>query len=95
MVQSSQSTEAAQRMLRDLMAVEALAASLEATAPITVAEAGGAQALIAKHGHRTGAWFWSIAPVEDSLWEKMVEEHQAPHRTNVGDVERADSYVGE
>lgn len=59
------------------------------------AEDGGAQALIAKHGHRTGAWFWSITPVEDSLWEKMADEHQTPHRTNVGDVERADSYVGE
>jgi hypothetical protein len=72
-------------MLRDLDAVEALAASLEATAPIAVAEAGGAQALIAKYGHRTGAWFWSIAPVEDSLWEKMAEEHQTKNRVSVGE----------
>jgi len=72
-------------MLRDLDAVESLAASLEATALITVAEAGGAQALIAKHGHRTGALFWSIAPVEDSLWERMADEHQAGHRVSVGE----------
>lgn len=71
-------------MLRDLSAVEVLAASLEGTAPITVAEAGGAQALIAKQGHRTGALFWSIAPVEDSLWERMADEHQARHRASVG-----------
>ncbi len=81
----SQSRDNAVAMLRDLDAVEALAASLEATAPITVAEEGGAQALIAKHGHRTGAWFWSIAPVEDSLWERMAEEHQAKHRVSVGE----------
>lgn len=72
-------------MLRDLDAVEALAASLEITAPIAVAEVGGAQALIARHGHRTGALFWSIAPVEDSLWEKMADEHQAKHRVNAGE----------
>lgn len=78
----SSSRDSAVAMLRDLDAAEALAASLEGTAPVTVAEAGGAQALIAKHGHRTGAWFWSIAPVEDWLWEKMAEEHQAEHRGN-------------
>lgn len=72
-------------MLRDLDAVEMLAASLEGTAPVAVAEAGGAQALIAKHGHRTGALFWSIAPVEDSLWERMADEHQARHRVSVGE----------
>ena len=80
----SSSRDSALAMLRDLDAVEALAASLEDTAPITVAEAGGAQALIAKHGRRTGAWFWSIAPVEDSLWEKMAAEHQAMHRVSTG-----------
>jgi hypothetical protein len=82
-------------MLRDLDAVELLAASLEATAPLAVAEAGGAQALIARHGHRTGAWFWSIAPVSEVLWARMADEHQAAHRANVGDVERAHSRVGE
>jgi hypothetical protein len=71
-------------MLRDLDAVEVLAASLEGTAPIAVAEAGGVQALIAKHGHRTGAWFWSIAPIPDALWEKMADEHQAKYRVSVG-----------
>jgi hypothetical protein len=72
-------------MLHDLTAAESLAASLEATAPVAVAEAGGAQALIAKHGHRTGAWFWSVAPVEDALWERMAEEHQARHRGNLAE----------
>ena len=36
MAHSSRSTENAQRMLRDLMAAEALAASLNATAPLAV-----------------------------------------------------------
>jgi hypothetical protein len=72
-------------MLRDLVAVEALAASLEATARVAVAEVGGARALIAKHGHRTGAWFWSIAPIDDFLWEKMANEHQASHRASPGE----------
>jgi hypothetical protein len=79
------SRDSAVAMLRDLDAVEVLAASLEGTAPITVAEAGGAQALIAKHGHRTGAWFWSIAPIPDALWEKMADEHQRKHRVSVGE----------
>jgi len=73
-------------MLRDLDAVETLVASLENTAPIAVAEAGGAQALIARHGRRTGAWFWSIAPLSVLLWERMADENQAPHRTNPGDA---------
>lgn len=81
----SSSRDSALAMLRDLDAVEALAASLETTAPIAVIEAGGAQVLIAKHGHRTGALFWSIALVEDSLWEKMADEHQAKHRVNAGE----------
>jgi len=72
-------------MLRDLQAVEALAASLEVTAPVTMAEAGGAQALIARHGHRTGAWFWSVAPLPEALWARMAAEHQAPHRSHTGD----------
>lgn len=82
----SSSRDSAVAMLRDLQAVEALAASLEATVPLAVADAGGAQALIAKHGHRTGAWFWSIAPIEDAAWEKMADEHQAKHRVNLGDA---------
>jgi hypothetical protein len=85
MARSSPSTDVAVAILRDLVAAETLASSLSATAPSTVAEAGGAQALIAKRGHRTGALFWSIAPVEASLWEKMAEEHQARHRANAGD----------
>lgn len=85
MARSSNSTDVAQEMLRDLHAVEALAASLEATAPRTIASAGGAHTLIASGGHRTGAWFWSISPLSDALWERMAEEHQASHRVCLGD----------
>lgn len=80
----SSSRDSALAMLRDLEAVEALATSLEATAPITVAEVGGVQLLIAKHGHRSGAWFWSIAPMPDDLWERLAGEHQARHRGGAG-----------
>lgn len=79
------STEAAVTMLRDLVAAEALASSLAATASVAVAEAGGAQALVAKFGHRSGAWFWTVAPIPDALWERMAGEHQAPLRVNVSD----------
>jgi len=72
-------------MLRDLIAVGVLAESLTATAPQAVAEAGGAEKLIAAHGRRTGAWFWTLAPMPDGLWERMAEEHQAPHRANAGE----------
>jgi hypothetical protein len=82
MAGSLTSANAAQEMLRDLLAIEALAASLEGTAPRTIAEAGGPNALIAKCAHRTGAWFWTVAPLSDVLWERMAEEHQATYRTN-------------
>lgn len=85
MAHSSPSTDVAIVMLRDLIAAETLASSLAATAPVTVAEAGGALALVAERGHRTGAWFWSIAPIEDSLWEKLADEYQAKHRANAGE----------
>jgi len=68
------------------MAAEALTSSLAMTAPLTVAEAGGAAALVASCGHRTGAWFWSVAPLPDGLWERMADEHQAAYRSNVGEV---------
>lgn len=84
MARSSPSTDIAAVMLRDLMAAEALSSSLAATAPLAVAAAGGAHALVAERGRRTGAWFWSIAPMPAVLWERMAEEHQASHRTNVG-----------
>jgi len=84
MARSSQSTEAVQQMLRDLMAAEALTGTLAATAPRTIAEAGGAQALVAAHGHPTGAWSWSISPVPIELWEKMADEHQQASRANSG-----------
>lgn len=84
MARSSPSTDAVTAMLRDLMAAEALAGTLAATAPKTVAEAGGANALVAARGRRTGAWFWTVAPLPNTLWERMADEHQAPHRANLG-----------
>ena len=85
MARSFPSTDAVKAMLRDLVEAEALTGTLAATAPKTVAEAGGAHALVAARGHPTGAWFWSISPVSESLWERMADEHQAAHRANVGD----------
>lgn len=82
MARSSRSTEAVQQMLRDLMAAEALTGTLTATAPRTIVEAGGAQALVAARGHPTGAWFWSISPIPDSLWERMADEHQQASRAS-------------
>lgn len=87
MPRSSRSTDAAKAMLRDLMAAEALATALAATALRAIAEAGGAHALVAAMGHPTGAWFWSISPMPEPLWERMAEEHQAGHRVNVGGQE--------
>ncbi|MFG1420005.1 hypothetical protein V5F38_19580 [Xanthobacter sp. V0B-10] len=72
-------------MLRDLVAADALASSLEATAPMAVAELGGAQALVAARGHPTGAWFWSVTPLPDKMWEHMADEHQSRSRANVGE----------
>jgi hypothetical protein len=82
MANSSQSTENAQRMLRDLMAVEALVQSLEQTAPKAVVAAGGAQLLVSKFGRPTGAWFWSIMPMPETLWLSMAQEHQEKSRGN-------------
>lgn len=84
MAKSSQSTDLAQRMLRDLLAVDALSKSLEETAPQAVAAAGGAQLLISNLGCATGAWFWSLKPMPELLWLQMAEEHQALSRGNVG-----------
>ncbi|MFG1289464.1 hypothetical protein [Xanthobacter versatilis] len=86
MARSSQSTDPVQQMLRDLMAAEALTGTLAATAPRTIAEAGGAQALVASMGHPTGAWFWSISPVPVDLWERMADEHQQVSRASSGDA---------
>jgi hypothetical protein len=53
MAHSSPSTDVAIVMLRDLIAAETLASSLAATAPVTVAEAGGALARCrARPSHR-------------------------------------------
>ena len=84
MAQSRQSTENAQRMMRDLLAAEHLAASLAATAPRAIAKAGGAQFLVAQYGNPTGALYWSIKPMSELLWTQMAEEHQAKHRSNIG-----------
>jgi hypothetical protein len=67
------------------VAVEALAASLEATAPITIAAAGGAQYLVANLGQPSGAWFWMIRPMPEELWLQMADENQAEHRANLGE----------
>jgi hypothetical protein len=71
-------------MLRDLVGVETLVASISVTAPITIA-AAGAQQLIAIHGQPTGALFWSIKSMPENLWMEMAEEHQAKHRANTGE----------
>lgn len=85
MARSFRSTETLQQMLRDLMAAEALTGTLAVTAPRTMTEVGGAQELVAAHGHPTGAWFWSISPVPVDLWERMADEHQTMHRVNGGE----------
>jgi hypothetical protein len=72
-------------MLRDLIAVEALAASLAATAPLAVTAAGGAHQLVARLGRPTGAWFWTIKPMPEALWMAMAEEHQASQRGSSGE----------
>ncbi|MFG1364117.1 hypothetical protein [Xanthobacter versatilis] len=86
MARSFRSTDTVQQMLRNLMAAEALTGTLTATAPRTMTEAGGAQALVAAHGHPIGAWFWSISPVPVDLWERMAEEHQQASRASSGDT---------
>ncbi|MFD2237676.1 hypothetical protein [Aureimonas populi] len=86
MARSSRSTDAASALLRDLLAAQVLAETLAATAPLAVAVFGGANALVAARGGPTGAWFWSVAPLPDAMWERMADEHQVPHRANSGDV---------
>ena len=72
-------------MIRDLMAPDDLASRLEATAPRAVEAEGGAAALVALYGARTGAEFWLLRPMPEALWEAMAGEHQAAHRGNAGD----------
>lgn len=84
MARSSPSPDVATTMLRDLVAAEALAASLSATAPLAVIAAGGANALVAERGRRSGARFWMIAPMPEALWEAMAGENQALHRVSLG-----------
>ena len=61
--------------LRDLRAAQALSAALVETAPVAVAAAGGADALVARYGHPTGARFWGLRPIPEQLWEAMAFEH--------------------
>jgi hypothetical protein len=84
MANSSKSTEAARDMLRNLAAAEALAATLTATAPITMAASGGADQLVASLGKPTGAFFWTIGPMPELLWEQMAAEHQAKQASAQG-----------
>ena len=71
-------------MLRNLAAAESLVETLTATAPITMAAAGGANQLVARLGQPTGALFWSIMPMPESLWEQMASEHQAEQSSTQG-----------
>ena len=66
--------------LRDLRAAQALSASLAETAPVAVAAAGGADALVAKSGRPTGALFWGLRPFPEQLWTAMAAEHSARSR---------------
>lgn len=66
--------------LRDLRAAQALSTALVETAPVAVAAAGGADALVAKFGQPTGALFWALRPMQDWLWEAMAAEHGARSR---------------
>jgi hypothetical protein len=77
MANSSKSTDAARVTLRNLAAADALVTTLSATAPVTMAAAGGADRLVASRGKPTGALFWSIQPMPEGLWEQMAAEHQA------------------
>jgi hypothetical protein len=87
MPRSSSPADAVRVMLRDLVEADDLARRLDETAPGTVAlEGGGAQALVAARGHPTGAWFWSISPVPESLWERMADEHQQVSRASSEDT---------
>lgn len=67
--------------LRDLRAAEALARSLEATAPGVVALEGGGDALVCRFGRPTGAHFWMLKPFPEDLWEAMAHEHAERQRT--------------
>ncbi len=72
-------------MLRDLLAVDSLALRLVETAPKAVEASGGAATLVALYGAPTGALFWSLRPMPVDLWCAMADEHQAPHRANMGE----------
>jgi hypothetical protein len=86
MANSSKSAEAARIMLRNLAAADALVTTLTATAPMTMAAAGGADQLVARFGQPTGAFFWTLEPMPELLWEQMAAEHQARLRTSPGDA---------
>lgn len=85
MQRSSSSADAVRAMLRDLVEADDLARRLDETASGAVALEGGGDALVRLHGRRTGAWFWSAALLSEELWLAMADEHQAPHRANLGD----------
>lgn len=84
MAKSSKSTDAVRIMLRNLAAADALVTTLTATAPMTMAAAGGADELVARLGRPTGALFWTLEPMPELLWEQMAAEHQSRIATNVG-----------
>lgn len=69
-------------MIRDLLAPDELAFRLEATAPRSIEAEGGSAALVALYGSPTGALFWLLRPMPESLWEVMAAEAQGQHRGN-------------
>lgn len=87
MQRSSSPADAARTMLRDLVEADDLARRLDETAPGAVALEGGGDALVRLHGRRTGALFWSVSPLPEELWLAIADEHQAPHRANLGSSE--------
>lgn len=66
--------------LRDLRAAEALARSLEETAPGVVALEGGGDALVRRLGRPTSTHFWTLKPFPEDLWEAMAREHAEGQR---------------
>lgn len=73
-------------VFRTLAAHEAARQSLEATAPLTCAEHGGAEALMQKLGgemrpHPQGWWMVDFTSPEGQLiWGQLVAEQQAQFR---------------
>lgn len=79
-MRSRSTPSAALGMLRELAAVQRLSDSLEATAPLAVQAAGGAEAIVSAYGKPSGAGFWTTSGLPDELWEAMARESQESSR---------------